>query len=126
MTGGTLKTTAQADKESLQAAWFDQKALKSVNLRARDVCPLIDIGRRWAGGKKYGGLPVSVGHVSSSLRLVLVVVDGTELLVLTRAEGGVVSTQLPVMSVSHDIGTGLMVSVQLVSGVWTLLGSIAT
>ncbi|XP_072026160.1 8-oxo-dGDP phosphatase NUDT18-like [Amphiura filiformis] len=46
ITGGKLKTTKQADKDSLQAKWFPLDAVQSprsqVNLRARDVLKLVD------------------------------------------------------------------------------------
>lgn len=109
VTGGQLKTTAQADKESLQARWFSQDELRSVHLRARDICPLIEAGRRWAGGKRYGGLPVLVGHVSSTLRLILATHDGSHLLVLVRAgEGG--TTHFPIASTDNHLEEEVRVS----------------
>lgn len=41
--GGTLKTPAQADKESLQAKWVDN--LDELTLRATDIIHLIDRAR---------------------------------------------------------------------------------
>ena len=99
MTGGSLKTTTQADKESIQAGWFGKEELKHVNLRAGDIRPLIDVGRRWAGGRRYGGQPVQVGHVSSYFRLVLVARDNSRLLVMVRANGKGWSTCFPVVDV---------------------------
>lgn len=45
-TGGTLKTLAEADSESLQAAWWagDPRALP---LRAPDILPLLDLAARY-------------------------------------------------------------------------------
>ncbi|NXD72312.1 NUD18 phosphatase, partial [Eolophus roseicapillus] len=45
-TGGTLKTLAEADAESLQAAWWagDPRALP---LRAPDILPLLDLAARY-------------------------------------------------------------------------------
>lgn len=104
MNGGSLKTTAQADKESLQAGWFGREELKHLNLRATDICPLIYAGRKWVGDKRYGGLPVEVGHVSSTLRLVLVARDSTQLWVLraVREEGKGLTTHFPVMDIPQD------------------------
>ncbi|KAK9970301.1 hypothetical protein ABG768_026251 [Culter alburnus] len=44
-TGGTLKTTAEADAESLQAQWWDRES--PLPLRARDILPLIDAGIKY-------------------------------------------------------------------------------
>lgn len=41
--GGTLKTPAQADKESLQAKWVGE--LSELSLRAADILHLIDRAR---------------------------------------------------------------------------------
>lgn len=43
VTGGSLKTVAQADKESLQAKWIGN--LNEVTLRAKDILPLIERAR---------------------------------------------------------------------------------
>lgn len=43
VTGGSLKTPAQADKESLQAKWILN--LDELNLRAKDITHLIDRAR---------------------------------------------------------------------------------
>lgn len=40
--GGRLKTPADADSESLQAKWI--KDINEVNLRAKDICPIIEKG----------------------------------------------------------------------------------
>ena len=40
--GGRLKTTAEADSESLQAKWI--RDLKTLTLRAKDIIPLIEKG----------------------------------------------------------------------------------
>ena len=70
-----MKTPDRADRESLQANWFtaDTKQLpENLHLRARDILPLIDAGKKWyESGKPFSGLPVNVGHVSTSLRLVI-------------------------------------------------------
>ncbi len=100
VTGGSLKTTAQADSESLQAGWFSKQELNFTHMRASDILPLIETGREWTRGRtKHGGLPVLLGHVSSSLRLILVAHDNAQLVVLTRSGQG--STSFPVVD-SND------------------------
>ncbi|XP_043103508.1 8-oxo-dGDP phosphatase NUDT18-like [Puntigrus tetrazona] len=44
-TGGSLKTTAEADSESLQAQWWDCES--PLPLRGRDILPLIDAGLKY-------------------------------------------------------------------------------
>jgi len=46
VTGGRLKTPADADAESLQAKWISD--LAELSLRANDVVPLVDRGRAFA------------------------------------------------------------------------------
>uniref|UniRef100_A0A673L795 Nudix (nucleoside diphosphate linked moiety X)-type motif 18 n=1 Tax=Sinocyclocheilus rhinocerous TaxID=307959 RepID=A0A673L795_9TELE len=43
--GGSLKTTAEADSESLQAQWWDRES--PLPLRAPDILPLIDAGMKY-------------------------------------------------------------------------------
>ena len=78
ITGGTLKTPAQADKESLQAGWFpaDSQQLQELGLRAHDCLRVVEVARDWYQQRSFTGLPVQVGHVSSSLRLVVVHSEG--------------------------------------------------
>ncbi|XP_066570605.1 8-oxo-dGDP phosphatase NUDT18 isoform X2 [Amia ocellicauda] len=45
VSGGSMKTTAEADEESLQAMWWDR--VSSLPLRARDILPLIEAGLRY-------------------------------------------------------------------------------
>ena len=69
-----MKTPDQADKESLQANWFeaDTNSLpQKLHLRAYDILPLIDAGKAWQRSKLLTSLPVDVGHVSASTRLVV-------------------------------------------------------
>lgn len=85
--------------------------MQYLNLRANDILRLIEIGRQRAEGRKYDGLPVEVGHVSSSLRIILVAHDNTQLLVLerTKPQG---STNFPVVDISyHNIERELKVSI---------------
>ena len=46
VTGGRLKTPADADAESLQAKWISD--LAELSLRANDVISLVDRGRQFA------------------------------------------------------------------------------
>ena len=46
VTGGKLKTPADADSESLQAKWIGD--LGELSLRANDVISIIDRGRQYA------------------------------------------------------------------------------
>lgn len=101
VTGGSLKTTAQADQESLQAGWFSKLETSLTRLRANDILRLIDAGREWNEGKRFGGLPVEVGHVSSSLRLILVTQDNNQPLVLVRSQGQG-SSLFPSVDVGHS------------------------
>ena len=48
ITGGKLKTLDEQDKESMEAGWFPaEEVFTSLPLRARDICPLIDLGLKW-------------------------------------------------------------------------------
>ena len=38
-----MKTTAQADEESLQADWFSQQQISQLDLRCRDILPVITL-----------------------------------------------------------------------------------
>lgn len=70
----------------MQAGWFSKQEIATLQLRAPDILPLIECGRGWCG-RGYGGLPVQVGHVSSSLRLIVVAHDNQQLVVLTKLQG---------------------------------------
>lgn len=115
VTGGSLKSPAEADKESLQAGWFpaDVERLQSeLPLRASDIVPLIDLARQWfagEGGRPFSGLPVPVDHVSASYRLLTVSWSlGDVVWVLKRKDPDGSSTVFPVSSYasySHISGT---------------------
>ncbi|PVD28349.1 hypothetical protein C0Q70_10936 [Pomacea canaliculata] len=51
ITGGNLKTTAQADKESLQAQFYDLQDIysRNVKLRATDIIPLLHQAEKYRG-----------------------------------------------------------------------------
>lgn len=86
ITGGSLKTPAQEDRESIQAGWFSSDPAQlstDVPLRAWDCLSLVMLGREWykerereGGRPPFSGLPALVGHVSSSLRIIVVNIDG--------------------------------------------------
>ena len=102
VSGGCLKTSDQADKESLQANWFEADTSilpKKLHLRAYDILPLIDAGKAWQRSKLLTSLPVDVGHVSASVRLVVAhcTSSSDEGQVSVLMEGSTVSsTRLPV------------------------------
>ena len=103
ITGGSLRTLDQADSETMQANWWTadiNKLQKEIPLRASDMLPLINVGKKWYESKPFYGLPVDVGHVSSSARLVLVSCGAKgkkgEMSVLAR-EGAESGSSLPVV-----------------------------
>ncbi|XP_045468980.1 8-oxo-dGDP phosphatase NUDT18 [Harmonia axyridis] len=76
VTGGTLKTVAQADQESLQAKWIGN--LNEITLRANDILPLIERAREHKNRQKESGWHenIMVGlkpHNRILLRLVVVI-----------------------------------------------------
>ncbi|GJQ74431.1 hypothetical protein Trydic_g21301 [Trypoxylus dichotomus] len=78
VTGGTLKTPAQADKESLQAKWIAN--LDELNLRAKDIMHLIERTRAYMEAKKNKDqtwhqdlLPSLRSHNKLLLRTVIVI-----------------------------------------------------
>lgn len=102
VTGGSLKTTAQADKESLQAGWFSQQEMATLNLRARDILPLIEVGRKWSVGRHYGGIPVQVEHVRSSLRLISVARDNAHTIIIVAKSQGRSTSSFPSVGIGHN------------------------
>ena len=122
ITGGSLKTLDQADKESMQAKWWPadvSKLQKEVPLHAGDMLSLISAGRQWYESKPFHSLPVDVAHVSSSLRLVLINCGesgkkketGGEVSVLMSSGEAESSTSLPVAVQFNSIGETLTVTV---------------
>ena len=81
MTGGHLKTPAQADKESIQAQWLPtnvKQLTQEVHIRASDCFQLIQIASEWYAedvGRRYCHSIVPVSSTGSSLRIVLVFED---------------------------------------------------
>ena len=82
ISGGNLKTPAEADKESIQAKWMtaDVRKLKfAAPLRADDCLPLIDLAYKWHKeneANKCSQLIVSAPHSNSFINILLVRQDG--------------------------------------------------
>lgn len=77
ITGGKLKTLQEQDKESMEAGWFTPKEVfSSLNLRAGDICPLIDAGLKWYETKQGKPtcrlMPAKKSHKHVIIRLVVV------------------------------------------------------
>ncbi|XP_037711289.1 8-oxo-dGDP phosphatase NUDT18 [Drosophila subpulchrella] len=79
ITGGRLKTPADADAESIQARWVRNP--KEVPLRANDILNIIDIGRAYHQGHKVAAspspwhgniLPTRYSHKRNYLRVLAV------------------------------------------------------
>uniref|UniRef100_A0A1A9X466 Nudix hydrolase domain-containing protein n=1 Tax=Glossina brevipalpis TaxID=37001 RepID=A0A1A9X466_9MUSC len=79
ITGGSLKTTGQADKESLQAKWVAD--ITQLPLRAYDILSLIDIGKAYKHRNDTTTpqlwhseiLPTRYAHQKNYLRVVAVI-----------------------------------------------------
>ncbi|XP_075881672.1 8-oxo-dGDP phosphatase NUDT18 isoform X2 [Nelusetta ayraudi] len=71
VTGGTLKTLAEADQESLQASWWDRQS--PLPLRGRDILRLIDCGLKYRQDPWHPAtLPMGLSCRHVLQRLVLV------------------------------------------------------
>ena len=77
VTGGSLKTTAEADAESLQAAWIED--FQSVRLRTRDILRVIDLARthyekkqRNSSFRKFAVLPSPAAFKILYLRVAVI------------------------------------------------------
>ncbi|CAB0004634.1 unnamed protein product [Nesidiocoris tenuis] len=72
ITGGQLKTPAQADSESLQAKWV--RDMKEITLRANDIVPVIERGRIFCSEPHHPNiLPALYPHDKLLLRLIVVI-----------------------------------------------------
>ncbi|OXA50527.1 putative nudix hydrolase 1 [Folsomia candida] len=73
--GGRLKTTAEADKESLQARWV--KDVTEIPLRAKDILPLIERGLEYHLNRNEPWhskiMPVLVGRTKLYMRIIVAV-----------------------------------------------------
>ncbi|KAI6646494.1 8-oxo-dGDP phosphatase NUDT18 [Oopsacas minuta] len=72
--GGELKSKDKADKESIQAGWFDLKSYSiTQNMRMWDVIPLIDCTQKWLMNKnKLEYLPGVLPYKFFIVRLICV------------------------------------------------------
>ncbi|XP_029365538.1 8-oxo-dGDP phosphatase NUDT18 isoform X2 [Echeneis naucrates] len=86
VTGGSLKTLAAADQESLQASWWDRHS--ALPLRGRDILPLIDCGLRYRQDPWHAvTLPIDLScrHVVQRLVLVFTGADDQIWILLIKA-----------------------------------------
>ncbi|KAK3096277.1 hypothetical protein FSP39_025226 [Pinctada imbricata] len=95
VTGGKLKTLEDKDKESLQAEWIDYENIKNkfLQLRAKDVIPLIKIGLHYKAKlphlKHSPLLPVQQAHKHLINRPVIVRnLKESDIQILVNTEGG--------------------------------------
>ena len=99
ITGGKLKTSDEQDAESLEAGWFSPQDISfSLQLRARDILPLIDAAIKWFERKQanslYKMLPTLKPHRHVGVRLVTVKAleennsKTLEVLVISKKENG--------------------------------------
>ena len=77
ITGGKLKSLKEEDKESMEAGWFTtQEVFTSLQLRARDICPLINAGQKWYETKEDNPIcrlmPAKKSHSCIIVRLLVV------------------------------------------------------
>ncbi|XP_014813877.1 PREDICTED: 8-oxo-dGDP phosphatase NUDT18, partial [Calidris pugnax] len=87
-TGGTLKTLAEADSESLQATWWPGDPC-SLPLRALDILPLLDLAARYRRGPPHPPtLPQALPCPLLCLRLLVAFTNTTgDLWVLVATSG---------------------------------------
>uniref|UniRef100_UPI00358F8667 8-oxo-dGDP phosphatase NUDT18 n=1 Tax=Myxine glutinosa TaxID=7769 RepID=UPI00358F8667 len=82
-TGGIMKTPAEADKDSLQAAWWDHR--NKLPLRAPDVLPLVQAGLAYRETPHHPPtLPTTISNTLICHRLIFVCTARGRLCVLTR------------------------------------------
>ncbi|XP_069955727.1 8-oxo-dGDP phosphatase NUDT18 isoform X4 [Cherax quadricarinatus] len=99
--GGTLKTPACADKESLQAKWVED--LGELSLRGNDIYPLIQRAKQYCARKEEPWhpmlLPINKPHTRLLLRLVIAIRKrvNNRLCILTSDK---TATHLPVTEVN--------------------------
>ncbi|XP_023198870.1 8-oxo-dGDP phosphatase NUDT18 [Xiphophorus maculatus] len=86
ITGGSLKTLAAADQESLQASWWDRQS--SLSLRGRDILRLIDYGLRYHRSPWHGAslpLDLSCRHIVQRTLLLFVGAEKRVWILLVQA-----------------------------------------
>ncbi|XP_034055226.1 8-oxo-dGDP phosphatase NUDT18 isoform X2 [Gymnodraco acuticeps] len=88
ITGGSLKTLLEADQESLQAGWWDRKAV--LPLRGRDIIRIIDCGLKYSQEPWHPvtlPLDLSCRHIVQKLILVFTNAADKIWLLLIKAPG---------------------------------------
>ncbi|KAK5909264.1 hypothetical protein CesoFtcFv8_003209 [Champsocephalus esox] len=88
ITGGSLKTLLEADQESLQAGWWDRKAV--LPLRGRDIIRIIDCGLKYCQEPWHPvtlPLDLSCRHIVQKLILVFTNAADKIWLLLIKAPG---------------------------------------
>ena len=95
--GGELKSKDKADKESMQAGWFDLKSYSvELNLRAWDIIPLIDRTQKWLiEESEVHYLPGLIPYKVFIVRIVCVSNHGEVLQVLLNQNKGLPLFQVP-------------------------------
>ena len=95
--GGELKGVDKADKESIQAGWFDVKNYTvELNLRAWDIIPLIDRTQKWLlEGNKLHYRPGLIPYKVFIVRLVCIATHGEVSQVLLNKNQGLPLFQVP-------------------------------
>ena len=96
--GGELKSAKRADKESLQAGWFDLKSYAQVlQLRPGRITPLIDRCCDWLEKRGRIYLPGSIPYNKLLIRIVCVSSDASEPCVLLNGD-----SSLPVFAMGME------------------------
>ncbi|KAF7646674.1 hypothetical protein LDENG_00183930 [Lucifuga dentata] len=86
VTGGSMKCLSAADRESLQASWWDRQTV--LPLRGRDILQLIDCGLRYRGSPGHPvTLPVDLSCRHVVQRLVLVFISTEQQLWMLLLKG---------------------------------------
>lgn len=95
--GGDLKTTAQADKESLQAGWFPVDTYQlEVKLRAGDIVQLIYAAMNWFKSENINiVMPGNIPYTSFVVRLVCICEVAEKLHVLLTDNKHLVAFKFP-------------------------------
>lgn len=83
-------------------------------MRCHDILSLVEIAREWYdSGRPFRRLPVAVGHVSCSLRLVVVYETPSHSLEVLRRDSETENQScLPVFLMNHERGRGIKTAVK--------------
>ncbi|XP_074065218.1 8-oxo-dGDP phosphatase NUDT18 isoform X2 [Macrotis lagotis] len=110
-TGGILKTSKEADKESLQAGWYPQASLPTP-LRSHDILPLIKLGSQYYQQARHPPtLPQELPCKFICQRLIATFTSAKNLWVLAGTEG---ILHLPIIAcglTSSEQNSSIVVSV---------------